>query len=640
MESPEPAGPPLPDEGPRVEGGLHEQGILDLTWQEGQAAYKKAAWGEAKRLFEKLSRDYPKSAYIPGALAFLAEIALRDDASVRDRASAIQIYKTVVRDYPDSPNGRRAQWRIADLYLERGWLPEAQASYERSMGQSRQYPDDHNRAMLGLGYTFMAMQKWRDAEHTFMTLRKRSEQSLLSRYAAVGLAHAMYRQGRMMEAHAFYELSYRGWPVLFRRDPQAIYRYAMTQMAIHRDASAQEVLLLLYNLYPRDEHAPDALLQVAEHMAMTSQLSQAQFFYALIPSLYPNSTHSAMATMRMAVLRVEHMAQTDVNRVDVTVRAMMHNVSMPDLTGEAYRTLLQGIVAQLSNSPMGNEALVHLGKYYERTSETEQAMQAYKEAVQRAVHADNPWAVQASGRFSTLLTPVIDEAVKSHDDLAVVSLFHRYGPSAERVYAQSPLMLDIAEAHRRLGFALEAGRLYQHLTRVKDVSVLETALVGLGKSYLDQQDPHAARKVLERYRFQFQDGRYESEVLHLLVGAMRRQEDLQGMLRLCRQWLIHHPKHRDRSYMYLQLAETLRRLEKFEESVAAYEAAFNAGGQPSIDTILAYAGTLSRMNLHERAIAAYQAALDQAPTVRQAEWIHLQAAKHWNALKQYDRATV
>jgi tetratricopeptide (TPR) repeat protein len=526
------------------------------------------------------------------------------------------------------------------LYLERGWLQEAQASFEQAMGQSLQYPEDRYRAMLGLGYTFMAMRKWREAEHTFMNLRKRSEQDLLSRYAAVGLAHALYRQRRMTEAHAFYELSYRRWPGIFRHDAQAIHRYALIQVALHHDASAREVMLLLYNLYPRHEHAPEALLHVAESMAAISEPSLAQFFYAMVPSLYPHSPHSAMAAMRIAALRAENMTQTDDNRLELAVQAMMHNVSMPDLTGAAYQMLLRGIAEQQSDHPMGNEALVHLGKYYEQTHDREQAMQAYKDAVQRAGGTDNQWAVQASSRFSTLLTPVIDEAVKSHDDLAVVSLFHQYGASAERVYAQSPLMLDIAEAHRRLGFALEAGRLYQHLTRVKDANVLEAALVGLGKSYLDQHDPQAARKVFERYRFQFQEGRYESEVLRLLVAAMKGQEDFQSVLHLCRQWLIHHPKHRDRPYVQLQLAETFGRLEKFEESVAAYEEAFKSGGKPSIDSLLAYAGTLSRLHLHERAIAAYHAALDHAPTARQAEWIHLQAAKHWSELKQFDRATV
>jgi hypothetical protein len=32
--------------------------------------------------------------------------------------------------------------------------------------------------------------------------------------------------------------------------------------------------------------------------------------------------------------------------------------------------------------------------------------------------------------------------------------------------------------------------------------------------------------------------------------------------------------------------------------------------------------------------------LEKKPMAQQAEWAHLQTAKHWTALKQYDRATI
>jgi tetratricopeptide (TPR) repeat protein len=202
-------------------------------------------------------------------------------------------------------------------------------------------------------------------------------------------------------------------------------------------------------------------------------------------------------------------------------------------------------------------------------------------------------------------------------------------------------LLEIAEAHRRLGFSQEAVRLYQQLAKAgNNQALLEPSLVGLSKTYLDQQDPQAARKVLERYRFQFPTGGYESEVLQLLVSAMQQQRDLQGLLHLSRNWLLHHPKHPERSWIYLQLAVTLGQLEKYEDSALAYEEAFKAGPSQSSDQLLAYADTLSRLNRHEQAIAAYHRVLEKKPPTRQAEWIHIQTAKHWNALKQYDRATV
>jgi hypothetical protein len=58
-------------------------------------------------------------------------------------------------------------------------------------------------------------------------------------------------------------------------------------------------------------------------------------------------------------------------------------------------------------------------------------------------------------------------------------------------------------------------------------------------------------------------------VLQLLVAVMERQGDFEGLLHLCRNWLLHHRDHRDRSHMYLHLAATFGRLDKWEESAMA-----------------------------------------------------------------------
>jgi TolA-binding protein len=153
----------LPDDGPRQEG--QSSGIDGLAWQEGRSAYRKNAWPEAQRFFGTIVKEHPESPLAPSAKAFLVEILLQDEVTGKIRSEAIQEYKTLLRDHPQSPNARRAEWRIADLYFEQGAFQEAQAFYENAMAHSVNLPFDGNRALLGLGYTFMAMGKWSDAEH-------------------------------------------------------------------------------------------------------------------------------------------------------------------------------------------------------------------------------------------------------------------------------------------------------------------------------------------------------------------------------------------------------------------------------------------------------------------------------------------
>ena len=634
--------PLLPDDGPRVEEGTRIQGqdIAELAWQEGYAAYKKGKWSEARRFFETIVSGHSDSAVASSAQACLAEMLLQKDGSGPNRQEAILTYKKLLRGYPQSLNARRAAWRIGDLYLEQGWLQEAQATYEQAMAHALQFPFDGNRALLGLGYTYLAMRRWSDAEHAFANVRKRSTHDLLLRYGNMGLAHALFRQQRVAEAHNFYEFGYRRWPESFRLEPVAVRRYALTLAELHRDTAARELMLLFYNLYPRHADAPTALLYLADNAVAMSNAAKAEFFYALIPALYTKTPQETAATMRMASLRSERMAPAGENWVGLTVNAMMRNVPMPDQTDGVYHAMLRDVANQQADNPLGSEALFRLGQYYEKGQDASRTVRTYHEAALRGGNASDPWPMKASERLSALVKPWIEAAVNSHDDMTVVSLFHRHGPNGGQLYAHSPALLEIADAHRRLGFSLEAVRLYQQAVKEKDPALIEPALLGLGKTYLDQQDGTAARKVLERYRFQFQPSGHESEALRLLVNAMRQQKDLAGLVHLCRQWLIHHPSHGERPFMYLQLAETLGQLGKPNEAALAYEEAFNVGAHRSIETLLAYADTLSRLDRHQQAITLYLEVLDLKPARHHLEWIHLQTAKHWYALKQFDRATV
>ena len=105
----------LPDDGPRLEG--QSQGMDALALQEGISAYGKGEWAQARRLFEKVVAQQPESSLTPTAMTFLAETALREKDSNGNRLEAIDRYKTLLRDYPQSANAKRAEWRMADIYL-------------------------------------------------------------------------------------------------------------------------------------------------------------------------------------------------------------------------------------------------------------------------------------------------------------------------------------------------------------------------------------------------------------------------------------------------------------------------------------------------------------------------------------------
>lgn len=640
VEQAEPQTQALPDEGPRPEGTL--EAVDGLIWQEGEAAYRKGEWADASRSFQVIIKQHLGSPLVPSALAFLTEIALHEDRSHRSHVPAIERYKELLRDYPKSKNAARAEWRIGDLYLAHQQLQEAQVAYEHAIAQSHHAAVDRDRARLGLGYTLMAMHKWTDAERVFLALRQESGPETVFRHSTIGLAHALYRQGRLTHAHALYEFSYRRWPTWVRLDPVTLWRLASTQTQLHHDRTGRELMLTFYNVYPRHDLAPTALLHVADSLVDASRPLLAEFVYSVTSLLHKGTLQDTMARMRAVAVRAEVPLPEGQHWGGLVVRSIRVNTGLVlEEEDAAVRANLQEIAARHPHDPAGSEALFHLGRSYEKVSDWKQALDAYKKAADYAGRGDdNPWPLKATERLALVLKPWIEAAVQARDDLTVATLFHRHGPIADQLYADSPLLLEVAHAHRRLGFTPEAVRLYQQLTKQTRRAVLEATLVGLGETYLDQQDPLAARKVLERYRFQFPTGELQPQALRLLVTAMQRQPDLPSLVHLSRQWLQHHPTHPDRTWMYLQLAAALGALKNDDESVRGYEAAFTAGTFESPDSFVAYADTLSRLNRHAEAIAAYQVVLARHPSATQAEWAHLQMAKHWNSVKRYDNAAL
>ena len=158
--------------------------------------------------------------------------------------------------------------------------------------------------------------------------------------------------------------------------------------------------------------------------------------------------------------------------------------------------------------------------------------------------------------------------------------------------------------------------------------------------YLSQRDAAAARKVLERYRLEYPLGRYEQEALHLLVQTMAEEGDLAVLLHFCRAWMLHHPKHPERPWMYQQMATVFLRLNKYEEAVIATEEAFKAGAPKTIVALLAYADLLAQMKRYQEAIAVYHTVVEKKPDQSQLQWARLQIVRGWQALKQHDLSLI
>lgn len=630
---------PLPDEGPRLEG--HAEGVEALAFQEGLNAYRREAWSQARRFFEKVTTPQPPSLLAPSGLAFLAEATIRENGSNTNRLEGINLYKTLLRDYPASANAHRAMWRMGDVYLEQGWYQEAHSMYARALAAESKTADGQ-RALLGSGYASLGLGRWADAVQAFQDLRKLATQDPIHIAATVGLAHAFYRQHRPADARAMFHTAYRRWPRAFRLDRRALQRFAEIEMGLRHAALGRELLLLFYNLAPSHPDAPGALLRVADSLASEDRRHSADVLYDLIATHHAATEAGTLARMRLMVSVWERGAQSGDGPGGVTPSDLLLQGSGRPVSDSELETRLNEIISQHDQDAVGSEARFHLARQFEQRQDVARALVLYKDLTALAEqNPRNPWAMKASARLADILHPWIEAALKSHDDLTMVSLFQRHGQRGEYQYLGSPTLLAVAHAHRRLGFIQEAGRLFQAVAAAnKQPALTEEALLSLSDIYLEQDDAPAARRVLERARLQFPDGPHHREVLHQLMRTMTRAEDWEGMLHFCRYWLLRNARDRDRSAMYAYMASAYLRLNQPDAARIAYEEAFKAGAPKTPGALLAYADTLAKLDQHAKANEIYATVLDVADSADQRDWAKLQLIRGWRAMKQYDRAQV
>lgn len=618
---------PLPDDGPRDKNIGEEPEPFLL--QRGVEAFRRGDYDTAVEQIRAFLREKPNSPAIPAALAFLADATIAREPSSHGRTVAIDIYRAIAREYTGTANASRAEWRIGDLYVDQGLYYEAQAAYERALARA-QSSFDTERSMLGLGLTLMALHKWREAEQTLETLRRRTTDASALMRVMLALATTLYEQNRLIEAQPLFEACHERWPALMKRDPESLLRFAATLSATGRRQSARNVLVEFYNLYPAHREATSALVRVGDLFFQSELRRHAELFYAWALTAHPGSPGEPVAKMRLVQLgQVQSIDTRGLTSLHVLVGASMRGMPGLYFDPEEQRRILQDLISRYGDSPLGSEAQFRLGEHFELARDWPAAAHAYRMAVERAGQIEqDPWPEAAALRISAILRSWMAAALAAGDDLTAVALFHRHGRLATHVYRGHELLLRIADAHRRLGFTSEAVRLYQAAVREPEAKpFLEEALIGLGKSYLAQQDPSAAKKVFERYRFQFPLGRYAREVLHLLLEAMHRENDRDGVIRLCREWLKRHHDHPDRPRMLGVLATTLADAGRVDEALPIYDEAWRAGALQSASSLLRFGDMLIAGRQYDRAATVLRQVLAMQPEADEMPWVRLQLGR-------------
>lgn len=621
----------LPDEGPRREPWVTEEELQTLHG--AQEALAAEQWDPAMWMLNRVEDQAVDSGLVPMVRAYRAELAYRRQSTPQYRLEAIEIYQALIREYPQSANASRAGWRVGDLYREQVWNAEAQAAYERAAKAAVQ-AEDRTRAFLGMGLLYVHAKKWKEAAQTLKSLRNEPLDAVSRSWMTLGLAQAMYGLGRRADAAEYFQILEDKWPERLRQNATALLHAGDLAYGTGRHEAARKLRLQFYSLYPTHPQAPSLVIAVGDSFRKSGELKQAERMYGLVVEQHPDTTEAQMARLRLATLGPE-LAPKESSPSFVDPSAQIAGSARAPLSAEGQREILKDVSTGQKHNALGSEALVLLANHYIAQKDVPAAQAALQEVCKReGLVVGDEWPARARVQLAKLLRSEMAATVQMADDLHTVELYHRYGSCPDWRGAHTDILFQVAESHRRLGFLEAAIQLYQVVLRdFQATEVRDRALIGLGRTYLDQRDGIAARRMFERYQLEFPLGALKGEALRYLSESWALLGDAAAVIRTCQRWFktMGTKMAQDPGYgqILLRLASAQAATGRHVEAIDAVRRAERVGVLPYVEARMREGRYWEANGALRAAITQWAEVVRAEPSSEEASLARLDMARLW-----------
>lgn len=425
-----------------------------------------------------------------GALSSLAPSgALREDvywlsaqayAALKDDDKAVQFYRLLIRDFPDSSLAADALYRLAHHLQDRGEHQEAARQYGLLAAR---FPD-----------------------------RDLAPQSLFA--AAWNLEKA----GLLEEAVRDFALLLEKYPAS-AFDEDALYRKAMSELRIDRAESAVAGLRKLLKTYPKTRFAPDAHYWLGYAARARDDLAEAEKELRAVRARGPAAKLGREADFLLGVV-LRDLGQFDeaASLLDALVAQGASELSSPSLLEwlstfaydeKRYDAAAAAAerMAAVSQTPASRQmALVLLGRARLAQDDKVAAAQAFRDAM--AVKANTVYGPEAALRLGELA-----EADGDHE-----TAMRRFRECADRASTEDLIGLRVrayaglARAYRTAGNDEEAARYFMSVAVLfDDPEIVPECLAGAAAAYGRLGRPADRRRVLKELAARYPDSRQAVE---------------------------------------------------------------------------------------------------------------------------------
>lgn len=524
------------------------QGKGGEEFSEAVQMCKERKYNEAIDKFRAIKERYPGSRAAGLSGLFLGSISfytatLNGRKDVKLLLEALRLFHENLTSSIESDHVPGILIETGKVYLEMGRIEEAVGSFKRVIkdyNHSRYAADAHY--MIALINEKNSNYKYAMDEYNIV-IKEYPEH--LEREGFFGIGRVFFSMHEYGEAKRIYTEGMSRWPSYIKGDPDILFNYSETQFQNGVLSEAREGFLIYYNLYPDTKKSGYALKRVGDTYVLERKGVVAEKIYREVMAIFPNGEDAENSKLAIGDLKL--LAATGQRSFDEAI--------------DYYKEVEESSV----NKPITLKARYKIAKVLEARGRFQEALGIYSELLGKGADLTDKDVSVSLSSLTERLGKEIENKIKNGDYLGAVKDYQNYLKGIIASISDEGLLMDIADANRRLFLRNEAAVIYQTLIDRKGEKS-GSALFNAGELYSENGDYLKAVETLGRYVSDFPQGEM-GVTARLIIG-----ESYYNLKEYDKAANYFYPVLRDAPYrypsVYIKLSRILSTSGKYEESIS------------------------------------------------------------------------
>ncbi len=487
----------------------HEEAPIEerIAYNKVKKLFKSGEYQSALSAYDEVLRKFPDTVFKEDIFFKTADIyyLMSEENDPKKLLSAIRAYKKAVLHFPESDKSPHATYRIAECYRKRKFFVEAKSQYLYFI---KKYPENSLvvDARFWVAECLYQMFKFKDALKEFERFVDDFQAGPHVKEAMFRIADCYYKVNDFDRAEYYYEKVLKKWPDMSVLPMDTLNNMGTTFYYRGKFEKSRDILFLSFNIYPSQNNRERLIRFAGDSYQWEGDMQKALNIYEHLIALFPDSSESMIAAVRMADLGVN---VSGLHSADFTFNGF-NPYREPE---KAY----QWVIKNDNIGDLKTEAFYKLGFIQAKEGHYSEAVQFFKRSMYQK--QKGPYYEKSVKNIKKILVKMINKASAEKDYFSVVELYRKNEDSFLKTIDDCYFNYNVGLAYLELGFITTAEKYFESILAKTDSSdCKQKSVVSLSRVDLSRGNYEKAEERLSILLFRDQVEPSVKEIAYHLLG--------------------------------------------------------------------------------------------------------------------------